>query len=131
VLPARRGGSPTGLFAETAASVRASRRVASETTTLRANKIQIPRPAQLIQILILTVSYTRRQTLNLVKQFVRSNSDSLKNVDLQVCDLSVCRVQRIAGAIRMRQYPGSIFTLLIRLDVRCAERLLKACGGGI
>jgi hypothetical protein len=100
------GWFPTGLFAETVPSVRASRRVASKTATSRGNKIQIPRPAQLIQTLILTISYTRRQTLNRVKQFVRGHSDWLKNVDSQTRDLSVCRVQRIAGAIRARQYSG-------------------------
>jgi hypothetical protein len=92
VLPARKGSSPTGLFTETATSVRASRRVASGIATLRVNKIQIPRPAQLIQTLILTIFYTRRQTLNPVKQFIRGNSGSLKKVNSQACDLSACRV---------------------------------------
>jgi len=91
-LPARRDGFLTGLFAETVTSVRASRRVASETAALQVNRTQIPRLAQQIQALILTISYTQGQTPKRVKQFGHRNSGSLKNAYLQACDLSGCRV---------------------------------------
>ena len=106
---------------------------------LGVNKIQIPRPAQLIQISILTISYTRRPTLNLETihspQISARYRTQIRNSNWELECASVRFFSVPSVTYRWRDTRAAIFhfhfTVLIRLDERYVGSLLKAGAHGI
>jgi hypothetical protein len=117
---------PTGLFTETAASVRASRRVASGTLTLRVNKIPIPLPAQLIQMSILNdilhaaSDSESGETIHSLQIPARQRIRIRKRAIFQLAECNVSPERDASGNIRF------YFMVPIRLNDRYVGSLLKA-----